>query len=111
MSLPFISITPVDAQALLATGTALLIDVREWPDTLQARVPQSHNLPYSTFTPSQALDLLGSHQNVIIHCYHGIRSQAACLALLEAAPQLKVYNLTGGMAGWVAGGLPTTRGS
>ena len=108
MTTHFLPISPTDAQALLTNGQALLIDVREWPDTLQTRIPGSHNIPFSTFNASEVTALGSPDQPVIIHCYHGIRSQAACLALLAAHPDLIAYNLTGGFAAWQEAGLPVS---
>ena len=108
MHISFIALDPREATPLLAKGDTVLIDVREWPDTLQARIPGSHNLPYSTLTGEQMLDQIQTSQQVIIYCYHGIRSQAACLMLREIAPHLTIYNLTGGFAAWEGAGLPTS---
>ena len=107
MTQPFLSITAIDAQALISQGLAHLVDVREWPDYLQGHISGSVNLPYSTFNPKVLLPHHEDRQTVIIHCYHGIRSQGACLALRTLQPDWTIYNLTGGFAAWKEAGLPT----
>jgi rhodanese-related sulfurtransferase len=45
---------------------------------------------------------------VLIVCEHGIRSMAACQALVDAG-WANIVNIEGGMAAWIEAGLPVER--
>lgn len=100
-----------DAKALIDSGEAVVIDVRE-PAELQAtgKVPGAINIPLAEFlaktdpnSPEHEPALrLGT--SVILYCASGKRSQFAGNKLIEFGYE-KVFNL-GGLKDWVAAGLP-----
>ena len=100
-------INPNDVFTLLSTGEAVVLDVRATPDYVQCHISGAHNLPYGTFQPTQALDLVAPAQKIVVSCYHGISSQVICRVLLNCPGVTEVYNLTGGFEGWQQAGLPT----
>ena len=102
--------TEVDARTAarwLAQGQAVLIDVREAPESAAERITGAVLLPLSHFDPAQAPAAPG--QRLIVHCHLGVRSRLAC-ARLRASGRDQVWNLTGGIESWKQAGLPTQRG-
>ena len=99
-------IEPRDAQALLARGEAVLIDVREPDEHARERVAGATLMPLGTLTPEK-VKALGA-KRVLIHCKSGRRgadAAAKCSAL--TASGVGVSNMRGGIEAWRAAGLPT----
>jgi len=90
-------LTPNQAQALLDTDRAQLIDVRE-PQELELAA-----LPGATFIPmgqlAARLEELPREQTLIIMCHHGVRSAMAG-DYLERNGFSRVCNLSGGIDAW-----------
>ncbi|MGE3173132.1 MAG: rhodanese-like domain-containing protein [Planctomycetota bacterium] len=98
---------PADAQrALQQDPTLKLLDVRTDYEH------RSHRLPGAVLLPVQELamraDELDAGANWLVYCEHGRRSVFAC-EMLEQAGFTQVTNLRGGMANWLAAGLPVER--
>ncbi|NVK32993.1 MAG: rhodanese-like domain-containing protein [Rhodobacteraceae bacterium] len=101
------TVTPMQASEWLNNGSALLIDVRE-PNEFHARhIAQALSLPLSHGVSSSTLPSLPIGKKLIIQCRHGSRGARAC-ALLDgkAVKGVDVYNLEGGITGWMDAGLP-----
>lgn len=99
-------IEPRDAQAALARGECLLVDVREADEHARERIAGSVLLPLSALTPKQVA-ALGANR-VAIHCKSGRRGAdavARCAGLADAG--ISVVNVRGGIEAWKAAGLPT----
>ena len=96
-----------DADRMLRSGTAVLIDVREPAEFAAGHVPQALSMPLGTLPHLlDALALL-PETRVIFQCQKGGRGGQACVA---TADQLvgRAYNLAGGIEAWSAAGLPVT---
>jgi rhodanese-related sulfurtransferase len=77
------NISPEDAQAEVASGKAVLLDIREpveWSEHSAAR-------------------------RVIVYCRSGVRAALAA-STLKTLGYVDVANLDGGLSAWKAGGLP-----
>lgn len=99
-------IDPRDAQAALARGECVLVDVREADEHARERIAGSVLLPLSALTPKQ-VTALGANR-VVIHCKSGRRGAdavARCAGLADAG--IAVVNVRGGIEAWKAAGLPT----
>jgi rhodanese-related sulfurtransferase len=97
-------IEPRDAQAMLARGDAVLIDVREPDEHARERIAGATLMPLGALTPEK-VRALGA-KRVFIHCKSGRRggdATARCAALAG----IEVRNVRGGIEAWRAGGLPT----
>lgn len=97
-------IEPRDAQALVARGDAVLIDVREPDEHARERIAGATLMPLGTLTPEK-VRALGA-KRVLIHCKSGRRggdATARCTALAG----VEVRNVRGGIEAWRAAGLPT----
>jgi rhodanese-related sulfurtransferase len=97
-------IEPRDAQAMIARGDAMLIDVREPDEHARERIAGATLMPLGALTPEK-VRALGA-KRVLIHCKSGRRggdATARCTALAG----VEVRNVRGGIEAWRAAGLPT----
>lgn len=91
------------AQQWIMTGEALLVDVREPGEFAAAHIEGATLLPLSKLEHSQLGD---AQRQYIVYCQKGGRSRQACEKLLRSNPNLKVFNLSGGIESWLQAGLP-----
>lgn len=72
--LPY-EISPADAQQKVASGEAVLIDVREQMEYQLARIDGAELIPMNTIPQHlQRLDGLAEEKLLVVHCHHGMRS-------------------------------------
>ena len=100
MSIPLIS--PEEARQRLATGSAILVDIREPMEHARESIPGATPAPLSGFQPNS----LAGKPAVIFHCQSGRRT-ADNASRLSRCGASEVYFLEGGLAGWKAAGHPT----
>jgi len=101
MSDPNPEIAPCDAAQ--RSGATMLIDVREHDEWTAGHAPDAIHIPLGTLTAAS----IPRDVEVMCVCRSGGRSSAATTILREAG--LNAVNVTGGMAGWSAAGLPIVR--
>jgi rhodanese-related sulfurtransferase len=80
-----------------------VIDVRQMEEIAQGTVPKAQALPLHTL-PAKVQDL-SKQEKLVIVCRSGARSAQACMFLQQQGFS-NVYNLRGGMMGWVQSGFP-----
>ena len=97
-------LSPADAEALLASGGAVLVDVREPHEVAVGRIPGARHVPLRTLAASPRANLEGDRPFLFV-CAHGMRSLTAC-ALAERAGLADVYSVDGGTSRWAAEGRP-----
>ena len=88
------TVSPKDAFDEMASGQAVLLDVRE-------PVEWEHHIKGSRHTPE-----LDPPRRVIVYCRSGTRAALAALTLKTLGYQ-DVANLDGGFNAWKEAGLPT----
>ncbi len=92
------------AKALLDSGKAILVDIRESDEFAREHVPGAHHVPLSGFNPA---DFPGDKGKIaIFHCASGARTAEAAPKILGTA-FAEVYALDQGLAGWKKAGLQT----
>jgi len=104
-------VSPQDAAAEAAAGTAVLVDVREpveWEHHIAGAVQVPRGLLEFVADPASPkhrpeLDPAG---RVIVYCRSGARAALAC-ATLKMMGFENVANLEGGFGAWQAAGLPS----
>ena len=100
--------TPAEAARLVASGSAVLVDVREAIEWKEGVAQPAVLLPLSDLTgPRQKWKaFLAQHRQreIILYCQAGGR--AATAGQLLAREGYRVANV-GGLGAWVAAGLPT----
>ena len=106
MSLPTIS--PVEAKRRLASGSAILVDIREPMEHAREAIPGARLHPLSSLE-SQSLAALGGANApaLIFHCQGGRRTADNADRLCNCGVP-EAYILEGGISGWKAAGYPTS---
>lgn len=74
-----------------------LLDVREPNEFEYARIENSVLIPLNQIP--QRLGELDPQQEIVVICHHGVRSQQACMYLVNSGFE-HVANLTGGIDAW-----------
>ena len=100
----------IDAEtlnAMLAEGSAVLVDVREPEEFAAEYIRGAVNAPLSTFAPRNVPDAAG--RMIVLHCAGGKRSGLALDRCANAQSSIDTH-LTGGIGAWKAAGLPVERG-
>lgn len=97
------SIAPADAQALVKSGQAILLDVRSSGERKAAQIPGSLHIPLDEL--AQKANTLPKDKTIICQCASGMRSASAAKQL--AGRGLTTLNLSGGISAWQQAGLPT----
>ncbi len=105
----FESVSPKVAAEMLAFGTARVFDVRTRPEYVSHHINGAYLLPIQELNVRHAEIPRESEQAILIVCEHGIRSVHASRALVENGWK-NIVNVSGGMAEWIAAGLPIERG-
>ncbi|GGH38377.1 Rhodanese-related sulfurtransferase [Cribrihabitans marinus] len=91
------TIDPQKTHDLLASGEAVLIDVREPDEWIKEHIPEAHLVPLSGFN---ADDFPRDHDKIaVFHCRSGGRTEAAAPQILRTGFR-ETYQLKGGIQGW-----------
>lgn len=98
-------ISAPEAHRLLASGAALLIDVREPGEFQASHIPYAASMPLGALPGLLADADLPRDRLLIFQCQKGARGGRAC-ALAEEIVGDRVRNLDGGIEAWAAAGLP-----
>lgn len=80
-----------------------VIDVRQMQEIVHGTVPKAEALPLHTL-PAKIHEL-SREEKLVMVCRSGARSAQACMFLQQNGFS-NVYNLRGGMMGWMQSGLP-----
>lgn len=97
---------PRDAHAALASGGALLLDVREPHELAICRIAGSTDIPMRTL-PSRLHDL-PRDRAILVLCHHGGRSDRVARFLRQQGFD-RVANVTGGIDAWALSVDPSLR--
>jgi rhodanese-related sulfurtransferase len=87
-------------------NTIRVIDVRQMEEIAHGTVPQAEALPLSTL-PAKIHEF-SREEKLVMVCRSGARSAQACMFMQQQGFS-NVYNLRGGMIGWVQSGFPAHR--
>lgn len=101
MNAALLPLPPVEARARLASGRAVLIDIREPDEFARSHVPGARSVPLSRFEATP----LPAGVEVIFTCRSGMRTAGAC-DRLAAQVEGPAYVLDGGLDAWSKAGLP-----
>jgi rhodanese-related sulfurtransferase len=100
------SISPQQAQELIAFGELDIVDVRDPSEWSRGHLPGARLVPLNRLRAD--LQTLLPRDGIIFVCAVGMRSETAA-RLAEASGRQKLYNLSGGTRSWVSAGLPLVR--
>jgi molybdopterin/thiamine biosynthesis adenylyltransferase/rhodanese-related sulfurtransferase len=104
---PAFDVSPEEAHRLLASGEAVLIDVRETWEWMTSRIPGATLIPMSELP--QRVGEIPSDRPVVVYCAVGQRSAAVVEALRQMGHP-RAYNIAGGIVAWMNGQLPVEAG-
>lgn len=102
------SIKSINAETLkdwMASGDAVLVDVREQGEHVAEKIEGAHLVPLGTVSTSALPTCEG--KKLVLHCRSGKRSGEACKKLLAENPDLEIFQLEGGISAWRAAGQGT----
>jgi sulfur-carrier protein adenylyltransferase/sulfurtransferase len=99
-------VAPKAVSEALASGDAMLIDVREKSEYDDLRIPGSVLIPLGEL--SARLAEVPADRDVYVHCRMGGRS-ARAVDYLRTFGRPNSYNVTGGIEAWEEAGLPVER--
>jgi Rhodanese-related sulfurtransferase len=99
-------ISAARAIAVVATGEAWLLDVREKSEWDAGHAPGAHHIPMYDLAERQ--HELPDDEQIVVICHLGERSAVVRDALVAA--DYRAANIVGGMDAWQLSGGPVTRG-
>jgi rhodanese-related sulfurtransferase len=99
-------VAPGEAAAWLASGEAILIDVREPDEFRSGHIACAASLPLASVGNLFSAMQVPAGRKVIFQCQKGSRGEAACGVVKQVVPGHDFYNLEGGLSGWKDAGLP-----
>lgn len=103
MTLP--TVTPREAQQLIESGAAVLVDIRELDEHRRERIPGARHVPLSRL---EEADLAAASGRVVIfHCRSGARTKGNGARLaVKAGENCEAFVVEGGLEAWRKAGLP-----
>lgn len=96
------------AKAWADDGEAVLVDVRELPELMEAAIDGAVHVPMSAFDPGQVP--IGDGRKVVFFCAHGMRSYNVGAWMVAQGGLDEAYSMTGGIVAWAEAGLPHAPG-
>jgi rhodanese-related sulfurtransferase len=99
-----------EAKALVDAG-ATVIDVREENQFASRHLPNAALVPLEVLQAGIPAWLLATKdQPIVVYCNRGLGHGPAATHLLQAAGFSRVVNLSSGIEGWSAAGMPVAHG-
>ena len=99
-----VHIDALKAKALLDSGKAVLVDIRENDEFAREHIPGAQHMPLSRFNGTGVPG--GTDKIAIFHCASGARTAEAAPRLLDTG-FAEIFQLKQGLAGWKQAGLAT----
>lgn len=103
MTATLLSLTPAEAHDQIASGQAVLVDIREADEFARSHIAAARSVPLSGWDGA-ALPLTAG-KAVIFTCRSGMRTAGACDRLAARVPG-PAFVIEGGLDGWRTAGLP-----
>ncbi len=100
------TVTPKELDQWLEADEAVLIDVREVPEYQKHHIKEAINLPLSDVCLDHKHMPNHEGKRLVFQCKMGGRSQKACAKIMAERTGMTVWNLEGGIEGWMAVNLP-----
>jgi len=106
------SITPKEAYTLIQNNKGnpnfVILDVRTPAEFADEHIENAVNLDFYSENFRDDLNKLDKSNTYIVYCRTGSRSGKS-LEIMKELGFREVYNISGGIVGWKAEGLPTTK--
>ncbi|MDP8034054.1 rhodanese-like domain-containing protein [Pasteurella atlantica] len=95
-------------QQWLASGEAILVDVREPNEFTEWRIPQAMSMPL-TYIDKHIPHLTNEKRKIVFQCLKGKRGEMAAEQAIKQLPDAEIYNLIGGIEAWDNANLDVIR--
>ncbi|WP_142847485.1 rhodanese-like domain-containing protein [Telmatospirillum sp. J64-1] len=99
----FTELDAAKVKALVESGDALLVDLREQEEWNAERIPGAIHAPMSSFDAAAWTDPSGG--KAVLFCLGGKRSEAVAQRLIQAGKS--ATHMKGGLMAWKQAGFPT----
>ena len=104
----FANVNPAELTQLVNHKNAVLIDTRTESEFANGHIVNAINMPLSDLTSGKkSIDHL-KDKTVIAYCVSGMSSKSACKHLTKSGIE-NVFNLSGGINGWLNDKLPVVK--
>ncbi len=100
----FTAVSPATVHRWIGDGEAVLVDVREADELVEARLEEAVHVPMSAFDPE--LIPVDTGKKVVFICTRGARSEQVGKYVVAQGILTEAYNLAGGLIAWAEAGLP-----
>lgn len=101
-----LEVTPETLSSWLKAGEAVVVDVREVPEYKQHHIAGSTLLPLSDVSLNHTTMPQHEGKRLVFQCKSGRRSMMACEKIKAEGAELTVWNLVGGIEGWMTANFP-----
>lgn len=95
--------SPEDVKQWVAEGSAVIVDVREKGEWMQAHIPGATLVPLSAFDTA-ALPEVPEGKHLVVHCASGVRCETAASVLRSSGFDGEINRLEGGIVAWYRAG-------
>ena len=103
MTNTYSELSPAEADALIQTEAACVIDIRDSSTFSEAHISGAIQLDQTSIEPF--LENTEKESALVIYCYHGISSQSAASFFIEQGFS-RVHHIAGGFEAWRQHELP-----
>jgi rhodanese-related sulfurtransferase len=93
------TVTPVEAQQMIAAGGITVLDVRDRVSYDSSRIANSICIPYGELIAGNTTSLPEKNTVIIVVCFYGATSEKAC-EYLSGIGYEYLFSLAGGMDSW-----------
>ncbi|MBI5798698.1 MAG: rhodanese-like domain-containing protein [Candidatus Yonathbacteria bacterium] len=100
------NITPEEANKIIESGKAKVIDVRTPAEFANGHIPGATNIDIYDRSFPEKVKELDSSAVYVVNCQSGGRSARAC-SMMNELGFVATMNLEGGITAWKKEGLPT----
>lgn len=103
-----VEISPQEVAAKARKGEAVIVDVREQDEWDEGHIPDAVHVSRGTIELEIEEKIPDPNATIICHCGGGGRSALAAESLQKMGYK-NVRSMAGGLKGWKAAGLPTSK--
>lgn len=92
-------VSPDEVMTWVEEGTAVIVDVRERGEWMQAHIPGATLVPLSAFDPA-AVPKVPEGKHLVVHCASGVRCATAASVLKASGYAGEINRMEGGIMNW-----------
>ena len=103
-------VNPEQFQSYVGNDNVQLVDVRTRKEFLEGHINEAINIDFYSEDFFKQINKLNTEKPVYIYCRSGKRSSNS-VALFKKAGFTQIYNLDGGILGWISSDFPVASGN